>query len=86
MSERALGFVEEWIAEHIDGKADAPDGDGDGAQAKACAAQCLQAAQAQGISELEIKESIENLTEFMAAAIEEAGERGPGDDLADEDD
>ena len=45
MSERALGFVEEWIAEHIDGKAGAPDGDG--AQAKACASQCLQAAQAQ---------------------------------------
>ncbi len=56
------------------------------AQAKACASQCLQAAQAQGISELEIKESIEDLTAFMAAAIEEAGERGPGDDLADEDD
>jgi hypothetical protein len=85
MSERALGFVEEWIAEHIDGKADAPDGDGDDAQAKACASQCLQAAQAQGISELEIKESIEDLTAFMAAAIEEASERGPGD-LADEDD
>lgn len=73
MSERALAFVEEWTADHIHAVAPAPAGDN--SQAKALALQCLADAKAQGISEAEISESIDDLTAFMAGAITEAGER-----------
>ena len=72
MSERALGFVEEWVSEHIHGGASA----GATAQAKTLAAQCVADAAAAGIPEYEIAEAIEDLPAFMAGAIEEANERG----------
>jgi hypothetical protein len=133
MSERALGFVEEWISENIhaqtiastntqkdaqenvqendqddsagdpqdvaagdlqDVAAGDPQDNAEGSlqdnavddppvvidpQARAYASQCLAAAEAEGISSLEIQESIEDLAAFMAAAIQEANERGDPD-------
>jgi hypothetical protein len=73
MSEEALGFVDEWISEHVRAGEYTPDDNN--TQAKALAKQCLADASAEGISELDIKDAIDDLTEFMAAAIEEANER-----------
>lgn len=72
MSERALGFVEEWISEHVT----AADAAGDSeARAKALANRCLADANAQGISASEIGEAIDDLPAFITGAIAEAGER-----------
>jgi hypothetical protein len=73
MSERALGFVENWISENIHAGADAPEGDSP--EVKKLALKCVDAANAEGISELEIRESIDDLAAFIAGAIEEANER-----------
>ena len=73
MSEQALGFVEEWISEHVSAEGHPPKGDN--SQAKALARQCLADAAAQGISEAEIGEAIDDLAEFMAGAIAEANDR-----------
>ncbi len=88
MSERALGFVEEWISDHVPAEGDAPDNAkaGDNAQAKALATQCLADAGAQGISAAEIGEAIDDLVEFMAGAIEEANDREEHADDDDDDD
>jgi hypothetical protein len=72
VSERALAFVEEWIADHITAK----DAEGNiEACAKALADQCLADASKEGIPASEIGEAIDNLPDFMAGAIEEAEER-----------
>jgi hypothetical protein len=72
VSERALAFVEEWIADHIT----AEDAEGDTeARAKALADQCLADASKGGIPASEIGEAIDDLPDFMAGAIEEAEER-----------
>lgn len=72
MSERALGFVEEWISENVT----AGDAAGDAqVLAKTLANRCLADANAQGIPASEIGEAIDDLPAFIAAAIEEAGER-----------
>jgi hypothetical protein len=85
MSERALGFVEEWVSEHVHAHEDPPEGDN--SQAKALATQCLADASAQGITSTEIGEAIDDLTEFMAGAIEEANDRDEHDsEDEDEDD
>jgi hypothetical protein len=73
MSERALAFVEEWTSENIRPAGHAPEGDI--SRAKSLAVKCLAEANAQGISETEIKESIDDLTAFMAGAIAEANDR-----------
>jgi hypothetical protein len=73
MSERALAFVEEWVSDHVSGADGAP-ADAS-SQAKALARQCLADASAQGIPQGEIGESIDDLEEFMAGALEEAHER-----------
>lgn len=73
MSERALGFVEEWISENVSAADHRPEGDN--SRAKALASQCLAAANAQGISQSEIGEAIDDLSVFIAGAIEEASER-----------
>ncbi len=86
MSEQVLGFVEEWISEHVRPSEHASDDNN--TQTKALAQQCLADANAQGISELDIKDAIDDLTEFMAAAIEEANEREAhrlGEDEIDDD-
>ena len=72
VSERALAFVEEWIANHVTAK----DAEGDTeARAKALADQCLADGGKKGIPASEIGEAIDNLPDFMAGAIEEAEER-----------
>jgi hypothetical protein len=68
MSERALEFVELWVSEHV-----APASDP--SQAKALAAECLQAANADGISKVEIDEAFDDLAGFIAGEIAEAHER-----------
>ena len=73
MSERALAFVEEWVSDHVHAADGAPAGVG--SQAKALASQCLAEASAQGIPQGEIRESIDDLQEFMEGALEEARER-----------
>jgi hypothetical protein len=84
MSERALGFVEEWVSEHVHAQEDPPEGDT--TQAKALATQCLADASAQGIPSTEIGEAIDDLTEFMAGAIEEANDRDEHDSEDEDDD
>ena len=72
MSERALAFVEEWIADHV--TADDSEGDIE-AHAKALADRCLADASKKGIPASEIGEAIDDLPEFMIGAVEEAEER-----------
>ena len=72
MSERALAFVDEWVSEHVQ----AQDADGDiAARAKVLADQCLADAGKKGIPASEIGEAIDDLSEYMVGAIEEADER-----------
>ena len=72
MTERALAFVEEWVADHIEAK----DADGDiEARAKALASECLAAAANAGIPAAEIGAAFDDLPDFMVGAIEEAEER-----------
>ena len=72
MSERALAFVEEWVSDHVS----AEDKSGDEqARARALADRCRADAGARGITANEIGEAIDDLTAFMAGAIEEAAER-----------
>jgi hypothetical protein len=61
MSERALAFVEEWVNEY--------EPEGDTSAASALAQKCLSEAKADGITEAEIKEAIDDLTQFMAGQI-----------------
>jgi membrane-bound lytic murein transglycosylase B len=68
MSERALEFVELWVSEHV-----APASDP--SQAKALAAECLRAANAEGISRVEIDEAFDDLAGFIAGEITEAHAR-----------
>jgi hypothetical protein len=72
MSERALAFVEEWIADHVDPKDAAGDME---ARAKALAGQCLADAGKEGIPAAEISEAIDDLPDFILGAIEEAEDR-----------
>jgi hypothetical protein len=79
MSERALAFVEEWIADHITAK----DAQGDiEARAKALADRCLGDAGKAGITATEIGDAIDDLPDFILGAIEEAEDR---EEHADED-
>jgi hypothetical protein len=77
MSERALGFVEEWISDHIatQGGVSASVSVPDDGRAAMLAKQCQADAAAQGISQAEISESIDDLASFIAGAIQEADER-----------
>ena len=72
MSERALAFVEEWVTDHV--RAEGKSGD-ERARASALADRCRADAGTQGIPANEIGEAIDDLTEFMVGAIEEAAER-----------
>ena len=72
VSERALAFVEEWIADHVTAK----DAEGDiKARAKALADQCLADANKGGVPASEIGEAIDDLPDLMIGAIDEAQER-----------
>jgi hypothetical protein len=72
MSERALAFVEEWVADHV--RAEDKWGD-EQARAQVLADRCRADAAAHGIPASEIDEAIDDLTAFMIGAIEEAAER-----------
>ena len=71
MSERAIAFVEEWVSESIHAEGYEPE---DHSQAAAFAAQCLASSKAEGITEAEMKHAFDDLTQFMAAAIETAND------------
>jgi len=64
MSERAIEFVEVWVSEHVHAGQTAAD-------AEALAAQCLDAAKAEGIPHSEIKDAFEDLAAFIAGEISE---------------
>ncbi len=72
MSERAIAFVEEFVSENIHAEGYEPEGDH--SQAEAFAAQCLASAKAEGITDAEMKDAFEDLTQFMAAAIKTAND------------
>jgi hypothetical protein len=83
MSERALGFVETWIAETLNPDAhDKTDGGLAGAQALAAA--CRAAAHAEGISDDEINTAFDDLTAFIAGQIDEAVDRKEHPEVDDE--
>jgi hypothetical protein len=78
MSERALEFVETWVAEKIEQEG-YPE-ENEEAVAKAWAAECLEAASAEGIPSSEIEEAFDDLAEFIEGEIEEARERDEDED------
>lgn len=83
MSARALEFVETWVSEKI-----AQEGyplEGAASPAKDWAAECVEAAQEEGIPASEIEEAFDDLTEFIDGELEEARERDE-DEHDDEDD
>jgi phosphopantothenoylcysteine synthetase/decarboxylase len=88
MSENALEFVETWVEEKIE-EMDAPPADVE-ARARTLAAECVAAAQEEGITKAEIKDAFDDLAAFIAGEIEEAVERenrsDEGADLVSEDD
>lgn len=73
MTERAIEFVESWVSENI--HAEDYQAEGNNARANALAAQCLEAAKAEGISRTEIVKAFEDLSAFIAGEIEEAHNR-----------
>jgi hypothetical protein len=73
MSERALAFVEGWVSDHVHPEGYEPEGDN--TRAKQLADECLSAANAEGISRIEVDEVIDDLTAFMAGQIEEVVDR-----------
>jgi hypothetical protein len=81
MSERAVGFVDNWISEniHADGMPVT-----DRSQAAPLAAACRAAARQEGISDAEIDEAFDDLAAFIAGQIEEAADR-EHDDVEDDD-
>ena len=83
MSKRALEFVETWVSEKIE-EAEVPK-EGAESPAKKWAAECVEAANEEGIPALEISEAFDDLAEFIDGEIEEAREREEDDDEEDED-
>jgi hypothetical protein len=71
MSERAIGFVENWVSDNVG--ADGCQAEGDNSEA--LAAQCVKAANAEGISQAEIDAAFDDLTAFIAGEIKEANDR-----------
>jgi hypothetical protein len=83
MSARALEFVETWVTEKI-----AQEGyplEGANSPAKEWAAECVEAAQQDGIPASEIADAFDDLAEFINGELEEARERDE-DEHGDEDD
>jgi len=83
MSARALEFVETWVTEKI-----AQEGyplEGATSPAKEWAAECVEAAQQDGIPASEIADAFDDLAEFIDGELEEARERDE-DEHGDEDD
>jgi len=73
MSERVIAFVENWVSEHVHAE-------GDDAQARSLAAQCMAEALASGIPKSEMDDEFDDLAAFMAGQIQEANERAADKD------
>ena len=84
MSKRALEFVETWVTEKIE-EAGIPK-EGEESPAKKWAAECVVAADEEGIPALEITEAFDDLAEFIDGEIEEARDRDEDEDDEDDDD
>ena len=85
MSKRALEFVETWVTEKIE-EAGIP-AEGEESPAKKWAAECVEAADEEGIPAPEISEAFDDLAEFIDGEIEEARDREEDeDDEEDEED
>jgi hypothetical protein len=84
MSKRALEFVETWVTEKIE-EAGIPK-EGEESPAKKWAAECVEAADEEGIPALEISEAFDDLAEFIDGEIEEARDREEDEDDDDDDD
>jgi hypothetical protein len=84
MSKRALEFVETWVSEKIEEKGVPTEGEA--SPAKEWAAECIKAANDEGIPALEINEAFDDLPEFIDGEIEEAREREEDEEDDDEDD
>jgi hypothetical protein len=83
MSKRALEFVETWVQEKIE-ESGVP-AEGEASPAKEWAAECVAAANDEGIPAPEISEAFDDLAEFIDGEIEEAREREEDEDDDDED-
>jgi hypothetical protein len=78
MSKRALEFVETWVSEKIE-ETGVPE-QGQKSPAKEWAAECVEAANEEGIPALEISEAFDDLAAFIDGEIEEAREREEDED------
>jgi hypothetical protein len=74
MSARALEFVETWVSEKIEDEG-YPEPERQQSVAKEWAAECHEAAMAEGIPGQEISEAFDDLVEFIEGEIEAARER-----------
>jgi hypothetical protein len=84
MSKQALEFVETWVTEKIE-EAGIPK-EGEESPAKKWAAECVEAADEEGIPALEISEAFDDLAEFIDGEIEEARDREEDEDEDEDDD
>jgi membrane-bound lytic murein transglycosylase B len=82
MSKRALEFVETWVSEKIE--EEGVPAEGRQSPAKQWAAECIEAANEEGIPAAEINEAFDDLAEFIDGKIEEAREREEDEDEDDE--
>ena len=73
MSRRAVDFVEEWIAENVQGQPFVDD-EGEDLRPAEFALSCISAAGAAGITEQDIWEEYPDLVDRMADAINESAE------------
>jgi hypothetical protein len=78
MSARALEFVETWVSEKIE-EDGYPEQDRQQSVAKQWAAECQDAAMAEGILGQEIGEAFDDLAAFIEGEMEEARERARGE-------
>jgi hypothetical protein len=84
MSKRALEFVETWVSEKIEEKGVPKEGEA--SPAKEWAAECVEAANEEGIPAPEISEAFDDLAEFIDGEIEEAREREEDEEEDEEED
>jgi hypothetical protein len=84
MSKRALEFVETWVSEKIEEKGVPKEGEA--SPAKEWAAECVEAANEEGIPAPEISEAFDDLAEFIDGEIEEAKEREEDEEDDEEED
>jgi hypothetical protein len=88
MSESAVEFVETWVEENIVKMTTAPTDVA--AQARMLAAECIKAAQDDGVTQSEINDAFDDLPAFIAGEIGEAFGRktrpDEGMNLVDDDD